>query len=596
MIETFQDFKGEIPKRSERLLPPGFAVKAVNCKLQSGEIRPFGAPSVVRTPSKGSAIQTMFLFKSVYWLNWLEDVDVALSPVKSDIYSRFYWTGEGAYPKKSSQAYGASDPEADLPENHYRMGVIAPATKPDTADDAAGGGSPETRVYVYTYVTAWGEEGQPSPPSTALEVEANETVTVDNFEAAPAAIYNITYRRIYRTLSGSETTTYQFVAEIAIATTSYADSLAGSALGEQLPSISWAEPNDNLAGLVLMGNGVMAGFVGKDLYFSEPYRPHAWPPEYALVTEHDIVALGVMGRSLVVATAGNTYLVYGEHPSVYSIQNVATGQPCISKRGLVEATHGVLYPSPNGMFFVSPSGGQIITQDHFTKDEWEALGPENLVAALHQGRYYGFFGPDAEEDRRGIIFDPGDPAATVVFVNQTASAVFADLVTNILYLMLDGEIKMWEGDAGNPLAYKWRGNISAPMPINFGAAAVQADLDSIITEDDISAYTARRDAIVVENAAWWAAAGPGEALNGAEINAIPLGGNAFQVAPGIPAYSMQLSVYADGELKHQQFIQTADGFRLPSGFRAREWEFEIEGMANIQKIQLANTMIELKTG
>lgn len=596
MIETWEDCKGVIPRRSNRLLPPGFAVNAVNCNLRSGEIRPFNGPSVVRTPSKGAAVLSIYLFESVYWLNWLTDVDLALSPVIGDIYNRFYWTGDG-YPKKISQALGANDTEADLPQASFHMGVVAPATAPDTVDDAAGGGSPETRVYVYTYVTAFGEEGQPSPASVALDVEANETVTVDNFEADPDASYNIVFRRIYRSLSGTSAAAYQFVTEIPLATTSYDDSLTGSQLGEILPSLTWAEPPATMKGLALMGNGTMAGFVGKNIYFSEPYLPHAWPDGYALATEHNIVSLAVMGRGLLITTEGDAHLVYGEHPSRFSKEIIGPGLPCISKRGTVSTPSGVLYPCPDGLVLVSSNGAMILTEEYYTRDEWEALGPQNLVASLYQGRYYGFFGSAAEEDRRGIIYDPGDPSVTVTFLNKSTDAVFADKVTNQLYMVLDEAIQRWEGDPDNPLSYKWQGHYSSSWPNPFGAARVQANLDSILSEEELAAYQAEVDAVNALNTAWYAASPGPEALNGAEINAIPqpLGGIGFQEVPTIPTYSMQISVFADEVLKYQRFITSRNGFRIKGGFRAREWDVLIEGTAAIEKTQIASTLQELKT-
>ena len=47
-------------------------------------------------------------------------------------------------------------------------------------------------------------------------------MTVSGFAAVPAGNYNITGRRIYRTVVGATTVSYLFVAEIPVATASYA--------------------------------------------------------------------------------------------------------------------------------------------------------------------------------------------------------------------------------------------------------------------------------------------------------------------------------------------------------------------------------------
>ncbi|MGL1400235.1 hypothetical protein ACSTI4_24935, partial [Vibrio parahaemolyticus] len=73
-------------------------------------------------------------------------------------------------------------------------------------------------------------------------------------------------------------------------------------------------PPAGLRGLTAMPNGMMAAFDGKDLYFCEPYLPHAWPASYTLTTDFPIVGLGAFGTSLVVMTTGNLYLVSGTAP------------------------------------------------------------------------------------------------------------------------------------------------------------------------------------------------------------------------------------------------------------------------------------------
>jgi hypothetical protein len=100
-------------------------------------------------------------------------------------------------------------------------------------------------------------------------------VTVGGFSAVLAG-YTITHRRIYRATSG----VFLFVAEIAVATSSYSDSIVAEDLGEELPSLTWLPPPDTLKGLINLPGGVMAGFTGRDVYFCDPYHPQAWPVQY----------------------------------------------------------------------------------------------------------------------------------------------------------------------------------------------------------------------------------------------------------------------------------------------------------------------------
>lgn len=82
----------------------------------------------------------------------------------------------------------------------------------------------ETRFYVVTYVTEWGEESAPSEPSAQLDLAYNDLVTIKAPSTADIKLAgipdrtvetgrNITKWRIYRSNSGTQGATFQFVAE-----------------------------------------------------------------------------------------------------------------------------------------------------------------------------------------------------------------------------------------------------------------------------------------------------------------------------------------------------------------------------------------------
>jgi hypothetical protein len=54
-----------------------------------------------------------------------------------------------------------------------------------------------------------------------------------------------------------------------------------------------------------------------------------------------------------------------------------------------------------------------------------------------------------------------------------------------------------------------------------------------------------------------------------------------------------MKVYADGTLMHTEAVANERPFRLPSGFKAREWQIELSGTAEITSAMLASTVIEL---
>ena len=62
------------------------------------------------------------------------------------------------------------------------------------------------------------------------------------------------------------------------------------------------------------------------------------------------------------------------------------------------------------------------------------------------------------------------------------------------------------------------------------------------------------------------------------------------------SYPFTMNVYADGVLRRAQTVADDRPFRLPSGFLARDWEFEVVGTVEIYSISIAESMEDLKNG
>ena len=111
----------------------------------------------------------------------------------------------------------------------------------------------ESRVYVYTWVSELGEEGPPSPPSAALSIPSDGSVTVTMTNNPPTTQRNITDVRIYRANTGTASSEFQFVAEVAIGTLpTYVDTILDVNLGEVLQSASWDPPDVNMEGITAL--------------------------------------------------------------------------------------------------------------------------------------------------------------------------------------------------------------------------------------------------------------------------------------------------------------------------------------------------------
>ena len=306
----------------------------------------------------------------------------------------------------------------------------------------------ELRFYVATYVTDWGWESAPSPLSAELELDQNDTVTVT--VPAPPDGYGITHWRLYRSNAGTQEAAFQFVDEMLITTRTYQDTVKSDALGEVCPTWGWAMPpyredkgsaqqtkpprgiDPYLRGAVSMPNGIVAGFIDNFVAFCDPYHPYAWPVEYQITTEHPIVGLGVFGQTLFVGTMGYPYFISGSDSASMSAQKLAVDQPCVSRRSIVALEQGVVYASPDGLCLASAAGVQLVTAALFAREDWQALRPQNIIAAAHEGVYF-FWTAD-----RAFALDVGSGKLTEIDV--MAAALHRDVLTDGLFAVGGGRI------------------------------------------------------------------------------------------------------------------------------------------------------------
>ena len=524
-------FAGMAPRVSGKLLSNEQAQLAKNCKLKSGELRALRGTTAVWTPTKVGNKQTFHLFAKQFWFHWLTDVDVVRGAIPSDTTERTYYTGDGA-PKVTNAEIATQGESTNYPNASYLLGVPAPSTAPVAAPGAGGPYDPVDmvdRFWVYTYVSAWGEEGPPSAPSNTLTVGADQPADLSSLAAGPTGAYNIVSKRIYRSSSGGGSASLLFEAEIPVAQTTYSSTKTDAALGEALSTMTFDPPPAGLKGLTGMANGMMAGFDGKDVWLCEPYQPHAWPETYRQTVDFDVVGLASFGTTLVVTTEGYPYVANATDPMSAALQKIELEQACVSKSSIVSlGSSGAAYASPDGLVVIGPGGAKVVTESLLTRDEWQAYNPSSMIGCSHDGQYIAFYNNGAKQG--GLILDPRGNGLVEIDLYATASHV--DLVTDTLYLLVNNAIVKW--DAGDLLTYVWKSKRFTTPPINLPAGMVVAD-----------SYD-----------------------------------------------SLTMKIYADKILKHTQTIADAMPFRLPSGFRATEWEIQIEGTDNVHEARLG-TMGEM---
>lgn len=571
-------FSGEIPKLLPRVLPDMSAQAAFNVRLDDGGLTPVRRRARVHTFPDNSGLNYQTIYHHIdEWLGWDTVVNAAPGPVAAD---RLYYTGDGA-PKMLADSVV------------YDLAVPRPTAALSGVASGTGTGPVQTRLYVYTFVTDFGEESEPSPISGEIDWQIGQDVTLSGFQAAPAG-RNITKQRIYRSQTGlSGGTGLFFIAERAAATTDFVDDLAPSAIQEPLPSTLWNAPPDDLEGLIALPNGMMAAYVGKDLYFCEPYRPHAWPENYVLTFDFEIMGLGAFGTSLVVTTKGNPYIVSGTAPENMVSERLELNLPCINKRSVQDLGYGVAYASHDGLVVVSPGGARVATEQIISREAWLTLTPQTFVTGQFNGRYYaGYDYTDAEGQKQAgiIILDMSGQMPFVIRSNYRPRSMFYDIEQSALYFLRDNSVFEIDSRFQPNEQMTWKSKLFVlPRPVNFGAILIESD--NALTPDEVAAIEAAIQEVKDENAAKAAAGNLLGAIGAAPINTYTINGDDIVLPPSF-SQSASIAIYADRKLV--AVCNTLNEMRrLPSGFLARQWEVEAAGDVRISQITLATTGAEL---
>lgn len=604
-----EGFSGISPRTGPALLQPNQAQVAKNVKLQSGELRPWRKP--VSTYACGlSDTHSIYRLENSNtgtsaWLEFAVDTDVVPSPVADVSDFRVYYT-DGSAPKKTNWnlATTSGTGTKPFPNAAYNIGVPAPAAAPTLVKTGGSGTIHEDRAYVYTYISTFGsvlEESAPSPAGKILSVEPDATVTVSAFSTAPttSAGYNITAIRIYRSVTSATSAVYLYVGTVTVtpstgvASGSFADTVLAANLGVSLPSLYYTPPPATLQGLIAMPNGILAGFTGNQVWFSEPYLPHAWPVSYMMTVGAPIVGLGVFGQTLVVCTTQNPYLITGSQPGAMTQEKVPLPEPCVSKKSITSDQFGVLYASPNGLVSIAPGTQDVISRALFTRDEWQSYTPSSMVGVIYQNMYIGFY--QVGSTKSALIIMRGD-TPPLVTLDIAAQAIFvAKSTANVYYVSpIDNTIYQLDADPINNTYYEWMSKtFILPEPTNYAIAKVQADWTYI---GDTTAYNALVASIVAANQALWTAGTPLKStVNSVAVNGMTVNGSILAtIPPAAETRTVQALVYANHVLVAQAGFTGQEPVRLPAAQKDYIYEIRLTGNAPLRSFTMASSTTELR--
>lgn len=615
-----EGFGGLIPRTSDRLLAPMAATEARNTKLLNGEVRGFRALREEADFAGGGVDPVRRAVRVVdnagvlpdTWLTFdTRDVDVVRSPIINDTFDRYFWAGDG---RPMMNTYARIE-NGDAP---YFLGVPIPTAAMSVTPPA---GDAETRAYVYTFVSSFGEEGQPSPPTVATGDAGQWDLSGIATTVPDAANRDIAEVNIYRTVTGATSSNFYYVATISLGTAIYADneSSAEVATNNLLESTNWAEPPIDMEGFIAMPNGYLVGWKGRRLLFSEAYRPHAWPAEYELSTEFPIVGLVVWGSTVVIGTKSQPYFGQGTSPLSFTMQKLDAVEPCLSRRGMVATVAGAYYPSINGIVLANSSGAQVITQDILTKEEWATYDPENIYAAQLGLQFICFNSPNF-----GFIFNPTEPTTKLIELDSFdgVEGIETDRYSGNVLLLQNNKALEWDPTTSTRLNWRWQSKLyQFPEPLNFGAVRlnfkVGVDDTSIDAEAYYGQYNSDLFAAVPSGTAGslQTARGlntvNGHAVNGSPAQAIglvpswsdpetrqPIGGSLLYpitaLSFSLSAIRMIIKTGREGTVRFDKVVYNEQILRLPTGFKEDLWQFDFYGNTDLYSAQIATTPRMLK--
>lgn len=349
-------------------------------------------------------------------------------------------------------------------------------------------------------------------------------------------------KRVYRSATGTTGSARYLLVNtddaLALTTADYADTKLTSELGEALRSKNWSEPRSDMFGLVQMANGIMAGFSGSTVCFSEPFTPHAWPTRYEQSVDATIVGGAVFDQSLLVATKRSLYVFTGSDPAQMTSERLALTQTCVSKRSMVEMDGGVVFACPDGLAYIGPGGFKLLTDGLLTRTQWQAYKPDSMHAYNTDTDYLVFY--DTGSVQKGLLFSFGSEMSFCE-LDFHATAGFRDRGRDALYLCTNAggsnrDVKKW--DAGSALTMTWEsGEFRLESPVNMGVARVET------------------------------------------------------------VGSVNFELLADGVVKYgPTAISGRLAFKLPADYRATRFRVRVGGTGKVRSIELADSMTSLANG
>lgn len=422
--------------------------------------------------------------------------------------------------------------------------------------------------YVVTAVNDIGEESAPSDISEMVVTHADEAPIIKFPESDNSTIKKY---RIYRASGGTSGSDFFFVDEYPPPPEdieagknftyengyiSYKDIKSTEELNEPLPK--FGNVPEKLQGICGMSGGFIAAYKGKDIYFSEPYLPYCFPPEYSQSVPFDIVGMAVRGNYLYVMTEGPLYAFVGDHPETITPLSMRFDVPCISRASIAHVDGSIIYAGTTGLVMINNNGPSVFSDKIYTLEQYKNLKFENCTCSGgYNGKYIAVFENKADDlKNKALVFD-----------------------------FSDGQMNLTELDANafTAEAYSWANNNWYNYRTYFKAHNTPFG-ETMITQD----FTENSSVLTTSWRSKEYVFHRPIAFTTARIN--------YEDKPNA---TISVKLYGDRKLVYDsakaspQGIPRGEAFRLPVMRRETHWSVEISGNADITSVEFAESMAEM---
>jgi hypothetical protein len=202
---AIESFRGMAPRITPRALPENGAQRAINARLQSGDLQAWRQFLLEETLANPNAVQSIYRLNGS-WLSWESDVDVARGVIPGDNTFRVYLTGPDEYTEPrwtnyalattgsapfpvTTRPIGVPDPDS-APTLAVGQGAIPSVTVSDAGDQLASSWTISPVVSGVSSVTQSGAIGNPVP-SYRLDYINSNAFAYRDFGVSDSASVNM---------------------------------------------------------------------------------------------------------------------------------------------------------------------------------------------------------------------------------------------------------------------------------------------------------------------------------------------------------------------------------------------------------------------